>query len=137
MSGPITCGYFIAQGVLMLAARALEEARAMKREYGDVLAQLRDRERSLIEARQGQRAARLERIAAVRADATRLESRLVRLQSLADSLGIGGHASDAVPAPPASGDDVAWSQHAEGLQNAVRALESVLADAGATYGDRV
>ena len=135
MSGPITCGYFIAQGVLMLAARALEEARAMKREYGDVLAQLRDRERSLISARQGQRAARLERIAVVRGDAARLASRLARLSSLAESMS--AHAAVAVPAAPATADDAAWSNHVRDLEAAVRTLEAALANAGAGFGDRL
>jgi hypothetical protein len=66
MSGPITCGYLITHALLLLSARAIKEARAMKQEYGQVLAQLRDRELAVAQARQGQRAARLERIAAVR-----------------------------------------------------------------------
>jgi hypothetical protein len=74
MSGPITCGYVIFQGLLFLSARAIEESRAMKREYGEVLAQLQERERSIAQARHGQRQARLERIAAVRREASRQEA---------------------------------------------------------------
>src|SRR5690349_12969381 len=135
MSGPITCGYVLAQGLLMLAARAIEEARAMKREYGDVLAQLRDRERSLVQARIGQRAARLERIAAVRSEAAKQQSRLARLASLSESLT--GTAPAHAIAVPASGDDEAWSAYLRELQAAVRALEATLAQSGAGYGERV
>src|SRR5258706_13716822 len=88
MSGPITCGYLIAHGLLLLSARALREARAMKQEYWHVLAQLRDRELAVTQARQGQRAARLERMAAVRQQAQRQTARLGRLQSLAQSLAV-------------------------------------------------
>ena len=44
MSGPITAGFFFVHGVLALAARAMEEARAMRGEYEDVLARLRERD---------------------------------------------------------------------------------------------
>ncbi len=119
----------------MLAARAIEEARAMKREYGDVLAQLRDRERSLIEARIGQRTARLERIAAVRSEAAKQQSRLARLSSLSESLT--GSAPAPAIAAPQSDDDEAWSTYLRELQAAVRTLEATLAQSGAGYADRV
>ena len=66
MSGPITCGYILTQALLSLSARAIEEARAMGREYGAVLAQMAEREAALGQARHGRQAARLERIAALR-----------------------------------------------------------------------
>ena len=52
----------------------------MRREYGDVLAQLRERERELAQDAAGQRDARLERIAAVRSEAARQAARLARLR---------------------------------------------------------
>src|SRR5262245_42058917 len=86
MSGPTACGYIFPE-IVELAQRAIEEARAMGREYGEVLEQLRERERNLVRTRQGMRAARLERIAAVRKEAERQSARFARLASLADSVG--------------------------------------------------
>lgn len=136
MSGPITCGYVIFQGLLFLSARALEEARAMRKEYGDVLAQLAERERSLAQARQGQRDARLERITAVRREADRQHSRLERLRALADTLQVPALARTP-PAAPAGDDDAAWSEHLRALEGAVRELEAALASAGAAFGDKL
>ena len=142
MSGPITCGYFIAHGILFLAARAIEEARSLKREYGQVLSQLRDRERELAQARQGQRAARLERIATVRGAVARQTARLDRLRSLGQTLA--AHAPDiahklaeATPPPPARDDDAAWTEHLNQLDRAVRELEALLAQSAGAYADQV
>ena len=142
MSGPITCGYIITQGVLLLVARALEEARTMKREYGQVLGQLRDRELALVQARQGQRTARLERIAAVRGEAARQTARLERLRSLAESLsGQAPEIARTMPAapPPAPGDDddAAWTEHLRRLETSGRAIEALLAQAGGAFGEQV
>jgi hypothetical protein len=134
MSGPITCGYIIAQGLLILTARALEEARAMRREYKDVLAQLTERERSLQRSRQGQRDARLERIAAVRRDVARQEARFARLRSLAESLDV--EAPAALPVAPAGNDDASWSEHLRALEATVRELETSLAKAGSALGEK-
>jgi hypothetical protein len=135
MSGPITCGYILVHGVLMLTARALTEARAMRREYRDVLAQMSERERSLAQSRQGQRDARLERIAALRRDVTRQEARFARLRSLADSLEV--PASVTLPAAPAGNDDASWSEHLRLLESAARELEAALSQAGGALGERM
>ncbi len=66
MSGPITAGYLLIHGALLLSARALKEARAMKRDFGEVRDALRARTEQLAQARRGQQAARLERLAAAR-----------------------------------------------------------------------
>ncbi len=142
MSGPITCGYLIAHGVLMLSARAIREAQAMKREYGDVLAQLRERERSLVQARQGQRAARLERMVAVRGEAARLSARFERLRSLAGELAthmpdLAQRAASAAPAVPDSDDNAAWDAHLLAIETMVRELEEVLARSGGAYAEQV
>jgi hypothetical protein len=142
MSGPITAGYFIFHGVLLLSARAIEEARAMRREYHDVLAQLTERERALTEARQGQRNARLERIAALRQSAERLGARHARLHSLGDALAAPSAAlrqqlDTALPAPPADDGDTAWTEHVRRLEVLVRELETALAAAGDTHGERL
>lgn len=142
MSGPITAGYVLVHGILVLSARALQEARAMRREYGDVLAQLAERDRQQASARAGQRGARLERIAAVRGEAERRSARLNRLRALAQAMG--AHAPDvaakipaAVPAAPAGDDDAAWAAHLAALEAAIRELEALLGQAGGALGDRV
>jgi hypothetical protein len=142
MSGPITCGYIIMHGVLMLSARALREAQAMKREYGQVLAQLSERELSLAQARAGRRNARHERIAAVRGEAARQSARLLRLRSIGQTLEANApHLAHAIPADlpaaPAGDDDAAWTDYLRRLETAVRELETLLADAGAAFGERL
>jgi len=139
MSGPITCGYLITHALLLLSARAIKEARAMKQEYGQVLAQLRDRELAVAQARQGQRAARLERIAAVRQEAQRQMARLGRLQSLAQSLAtqmpeLAQKIFVPAPAAPTGDDDAAWSAHLRALDISVRELETLLGQAGGAFG---
>jgi hypothetical protein len=134
MSGPCTCGYFLLQGLLVVAARAIEEAQAMGREYADVLAQMRERDRNLARTRQGMRDARLERIAAVRKDAARQSARFARLASLADSVGV---PAAAAPAVPATDDDGAWTDYVRRLDVAVREIEAALGTAGASYADKV
>ena len=65
MSGPITAGFFLVHGALLLTARAIAEARAMKGEYEDILARLRAREDELAHTRTQQQAARMERTVAL------------------------------------------------------------------------
>ena len=142
MSGPITAGYILVQGVLMLSAAALKEARALKCEYGAVLAQLRDRENAIAQARQGQRNARLERLAAVRGDAQRQAARLDRLRSLAQALteqvpDLAAKVPAARPVEPDGDDDAAWAEHLRALEAAVRELETLLTQTGGAFGERV
>jgi hypothetical protein len=134
MSGPCTCGYFIIQGLLTVAARAIEEAQAMHREYGEVLAQMTERERNLARTRRDMRNARLERIAAVRKEAARQAARHARLASLADS--VGANVSPA-PAAPSGDDDAAWTDYLRRLDVAVRELEAAIGDTGAAFADKV
>jgi hypothetical protein len=113
MSGPITAGYFIVHGVLLLSMRALAEARAMKRDYGEVLDQLRQRENDLELTRQGQRRARLERLRALRMQAERQHARLRRLRSVAQSMvtdapELASLLDRAVPAAPDARMALAW-----------------------------
>jgi Flp pilus assembly protein TadB len=86
MSGPITAAYFFVHGALLLSARALREARAMKREFGEMRDQLRVREDELARARRGQQEARLDRIGAIRRRAQRQEAIFMRPQRLALAL---------------------------------------------------
>jgi hypothetical protein len=142
MSGPITAGYLITQGLLLLSARALQEARAMRRQYQDVLAQLQERERGIADARTGQRNARLERIGALRQSAARLAARLDRLRGLAATLqapstDVQRVAAAPVPAAPGDDGDAAWSEHVRRLEAAVREIETHLAAAGGEHGERL
>ena len=136
MSGPITCGYILTQALLSLSVRAIEEARAMGREYEAVLAQMAERETALTAARQGQRAARIERIAALRHDVARQHARVSRLRSLAGD--VPGLAAS-LPAPPlavsAEADGATLAAHLRELEATARSLESALADAGSAFAD--
>lgn len=142
MSGPITASFFLVYGALMLAQRAHAEAKAMRREYGEVLDRLRARDEELVRTRQGQRAARLERIAAVRRDVARQTARHQRLRDLAQTLGAQAPAlAPRIPAPapppPAGDDDAAWSEHLRVLEHAVAELEALLAQASGAFGEQV
>ena len=142
MSGPITAGYVLVHGILVLSAQALKEARALKCEYGAVLAQLRARENAIAQARQGQRNARVERLAAVRGDAQRQAARLTRLHSLAQALteqipDLAARVPAARPVAPPGDDDAAWAAHLRALEVAVRELEALRAQTGGAFGDRV
>ena len=134
MSGPCTCGYLLFHGLLLLSARAIQEAQAIGREYGDVLAQMTERERNLARTRQSMRNARLERIAAVRREAARQSARLTRLASLSESVGA---PAALAPAVPASDDDAAWTDYVRRLDVAVRELEAALGHAGTAFADQV
>jgi hypothetical protein len=136
----MTAGFVISRALLLLSARALQEARDLKRQYGDVLAQLSERERTLVQARIGQRNARLERIAALRQEAARLSARHERLRSLGASLAnpteeIRDRLAEAAPAAPDDDSDAAWTGHVRRLADAVRVLEAALAAAGSTHGE--
>ncbi len=138
MSGPITVGFVVAPGVVMLAQHALQEARAMKREYGEVMDQLRAREEALARSHQSQQAARLERIAAVRREAARQAARIERLRALAGELPeLRGKIPAAAYAAPAHDEDAAWGEHLRALEAAAVELEALLAKAGGAYAGQV
>ena len=86
MSGPISATFVLGQGALLLAERAIREAQAMKREYAEVVRQMRAREDELAQTARAQQAARLERMAALRRESERQSSRFERLRALADTL---------------------------------------------------
>ncbi|MCC6869691.1 MAG: hypothetical protein IT522_12795 [Burkholderiales bacterium] len=134
MSGPITAGFVLTEALLSLSVRAIEEARAMGREYHAVLAQLAEREATLAAAREGQRAARIERLAAMRHEVERQQARVSRLRALAGE--VPGLAT-ALPAEPAvvtaEADAAALTVHLHELETAAVALEAALAGAGAAY----
>lgn len=138
MSGPITVGFVVAPGVVMLAQHALQEARAMKREYGEVMDQLRAREEALARSHQSQQAARLERIAAVRREAARQAARIERLRALAGELpDLREKIPAAAHAAPAHDEDTAWGEHLRALEAVAVELEALLAQAGGAYAGQV
>jgi hypothetical protein len=142
MSGPITAGYFIVHGVLLLSMRALSEARAMKRDYAEVLEQLRRREENLEQARLGQRAARLERLRALRLRAERQGARLQRLRSVAQPMvaaapELAKALDRAVPSAPAAEEGAAWEAFLSSIDAAVADLEAALSRSGTQFGEQV
>jgi len=127
VSGPITAGFYLAYGALLLAARAIEEARAMKGEYEDVLARLQQRESAFAHDRAQQQAARVERAAALHRRAALAQARLDRMRALAETLGVDAGAPIAAPAAP---DEAAWNAYLAALDHAVAGLDAALARAG-------
>lgn len=141
MSGPITAGYLIGSGALLLAEAALKQAHAMQLEYDKVVDQMRTREAALAQARRGQQVARLERIAAQRREAERQVSRFERLGALAETLAqqrpdLALKMSRA-PQVPAGNDDAAWTAYLRELDAAVRELEDLLAKAGSASAEEM
>ncbi len=142
MSGPITAGYFLVHGALMLSEHALREARAMHREFGEVRDQLLAREHEQARARRGRQEARLERIAVIRKRASLQGARLARLRSLAQALAasapeVAARIPASMPATPAGDDDAEWTAFLGALDAAVRDLETLLAEAGGRLGERL
>lgn len=136
MSGPITCGYILVHGSLLLTAHALRQARAMRQEYGGVLAQLRARQDQMTEQRRAQRDARLERLAALHAEAGRQADRLARMRSAAQTLEARAPElarqvpAATPPAPPKDADAATWTAYLASLNAAIERLESILAQGG-------
>ncbi|MFO1414846.1 MAG: hypothetical protein U1F10_13240 [Burkholderiales bacterium] len=139
MSGPITAGYFIAHGLVLLSVRAMEEAEALKGEYHAVLARQQEREAGLAQARRGQRNARLERIAAVRASAKRQSARLARLRAAAATLDgpVAALAAKPLPAAPGEPDDPAWSEYLLALEASAQELEAAVSGAAAAHDEHL
>ncbi len=138
MSGPITAGYVLTEALLSLSVRAIEEARAMGREYHAVLAQLAEREAALAAARDGQRAARIERLAALRREVERQHARVSRLRALAGEVpGLAAALPSEPAAIPADADATALAGHLHELEAAARALEAALTGAGAAYAEQL
>lgn len=142
MSGPITAGFFFIHGSLLLSARALREARSMKREFGEVREQLRAREEEIARTRRGQQEARLERLVALRTRAGQQQARLARLRSLAETLAaarpeIAAKLAPATLSQPSDDDDAGWTRFLGELDAAVRDVEVVLANAGGRFAERL
>jgi len=138
VSGPITVGYLLAPGAIMLAQHAIEEARAMEREYGEVLVRLQAREDELARAREGQQAARVERIAAVRRESDRQAARITRLREIAGALpALEGKIPAAIATAPAADEDAAWGRHLANLQSHAQELETLIAQAAGAFAERV
>lgn len=138
MSGPITVTFGLDLGVLLLARHTIGEARAMKREYGEVLAQLRRREAELALTQEGRQAARTERIGATRREAARLASRVERLRRVAGDLPeVAARIPQAVPGAPREDDDTAWDDYLRALDAAAGELEALLLQSGGAGARRM
>lgn len=136
MSGPITAGYVIAAGTLMLAEHAIREARAMKREYGEVLEQLRARENELAQSRAAQQSARIERLGALRREADRQSARIERLRALAAPFAA-DIAAFATPLAPAEDDDAAWGAYLRRLESDASSLRSLIAQSSDSSAEHI
>ncbi|MBS4099145.1 MAG: hypothetical protein KGZ83_20225 [Sulfuricella sp.] len=145
MSGPIAVSYSLSGGAVginvaplgtvFLAAAALQEAQAMGQEYAEALASVTARSEQLAEKRRRHQEAQTQQRAAVEQEATRLESRLNRLQGIAASLAerlpeqAASLASGALRRPP-TGHAAAMRDYAEALRNEIRRLEILLDTVG-------
>jgi hypothetical protein len=114
----------------------------MKREYGEVLDQLRVREEEQSRNREAQQAARLERMTTVRREAERQAARLARLRALAAAVPetsdeLARIAAAPAPALPATDGDDAWMAHLRDLETLAGELEAALAKAGGASNERV
>lgn len=125
MSGPCTASFSLAPlGAVILAARAIQEARAMGAEYEAVLAQARVREQQRLARRQERQAAQADRLAALQAQVESLERRVLRLASLLEQ-------TPDLPLPPRGAAMEAWAAHVRQLEARLQGLEArVAASAG-------
>lgn len=100
----------------------------MGQEYAAVVARLAEREAALSTARQGQRAARIERLAALRRDVERQHGRIARLRALAGEVpGLARQLPPPLRAIPLAEDDQVIAAHLRELEASARALEALLA----------
>jgi len=125
MSGPCTASFSLAPlGAVILAAQAIQEARAMGAEYEAVLAQARVREQQRLARRQERQAAQADRLAALQARVESLERRVLRLASLLEQ-------TPDLPLPPRGAAMEAWAAHVRQLEARLQGLEArVAASAG-------
>lgn len=133
MSGPATAAFsFAPLGAVYLAALALREARAMGREYQDVLADMQSRADGLACAQRETRKAHFDQLAATRQQCAHLETQMARLQRMAASIGVAQGATPAQTAlqdapQPTGANPQAWQEHLQALAAAVAALKVAIA----------
>ena len=142
MSGPITCGYIITHGILLLAARAIEEARSMKREYGQVLSRLPTVSGNwcMPGGVSGGTTGANQRGAPAKRDAVGAPRAVALSRADAGRTGAGPRArtgSDSDPRRPQRMTTRHGPSICAELENAVRELEALLADAGGAFAEQV
>ncbi|MEN6585816.1 MAG: hypothetical protein ABFE02_07225 [Sulfuricella sp.] len=138
MSGPITAGFsFTPLGAVILAAQALSEARAMGQEYAAALEQVKAREAGIAATRLQQRENRLQRQAALLAEVERSERQLERLRGILLALDANTPFNAVTLQRPAGNDQEALAAHAVAVQEEIRRIEAVLAQAGASLGEKL
>ena len=133
MSGPTTAVYESSGEILagaaglsavLLAARAIKEARDIHAEYGEAYARVCERETKLKEQRERLLALNCHRIADLHRQAERLQARLSRLQGvLAGQAGEAATAQEAI-ARPVSQDERSWVAYLARLEAAIKSLEA-------------
>jgi hypothetical protein len=136
MSGPTTVVYespvdFIAAAAgvsaVILAARALREARDMHAEYEAAYARAREREVERFEQRRQLREANTRRLAALHNQAGRLRARLARLGTVLSEHSEGVADLPAVADAPDGQDEQSWLDYLARLDAAVKRVEAMLA----------
>ena len=140
MSGPTTVIYDttgdvfageVAAGLaglsaVILAARAIREARDLHAEYGEAYARVRAREADRFEQRRQMQEASRTRTASLHRRADRLHARLARLQGTLAAQTEGGTAAQQDIARPASADEAAWLDYISRLETAIQGVERQL-----------
>jgi hypothetical protein len=138
MSGPITAGFsFTPLGAVILAAQALSEARAMGQEYAAALEKVKAREAGIAATRRQQRENRLQRQAALLAEVERGERQLERLRGILLALDANTPFNAVTLQRPAGNDQEALAAHALAVQEEILRIEAVLAQAGASLGEKL
>lgn len=135
MSGPTTAVYDTAGNVIigaaglsavMLAARAIKEARDIHAEYGEAYKRVSERETARNRQRQQLQEAKCQHIANLHRQADRLQARLSRLQGLLhEQQGAAATATD-VLAQPVAQDERSWSDYLGKLEAAIKRAEAQL-----------
>jgi hypothetical protein len=135
MSGPTTVifetpGDFIAAAAgvsaVILAARAIREARDMHAEYEAAYARVREREAERFEQRRRLREANTQRLAALHGQAERQHIRLARLGVVLAQQTAGAVRLPAVADAPIAQDEQAWLDHLARLEAAIKQVEAML-----------
>lgn len=133
MSGPTTAVFDASGEILagaaglsavMLAARAIKEARDIHAEYGEAYARVCERETNVKEQRMRLQEINCQRIADLHRQAERLQARLSRLQGV-----LAGQAGGTASVPeeikqPISQDERSWVEYLGGLDAAIKRVEA-------------
>lgn len=138
MSGPITAGFsFTPLGAVSLAALAVNEARAMGKEYADALEQVKEREAGIASRRRQQHEVARRRQAALLTDLERHERQLERLHGIVLALDANVDLNTIALPRPAGKDYETLASHAVAVQDEIRRIEALLVQVGARLGEKL